>query len=366
MAPVVRACQEQQVPFFLIHTGQHYSYVMDKIFLEELGLPPVQYHLEVGSGSHAQQTARILCGIERILFTERPDIILIQGDTNTVLAGALASSKSPTRIGHVEAGLRSYDRSMPEEVNRVLADHVSDYLFAPTNIAKQNLLHEGIEEEKIFVTGNTIVDSVLLNRELATKKSRALSELNLKPKNYFLLTAHRTENVDYKQRMQGLLEAMRRICESYKMPLVWPIHPRTKKNLEIFGLNAFAQTIPMLRIIEPLGFWDFLTLLSDAHLVLTDSGGIQEETCILQVPCVTLRQNTERPETLSVRSNMLAGTDPDRIVRATDEMLNRPKNWVHPFGDGTAGRQIVEIVKGFSYPIQKVEGQHVEMNSIKV
>ena len=366
MAPVIQACQEQEVSFFLVHTGQHYSYRMDKIFLEELGLPPAKYHLEIGSGSHGYQTGGMLVRIEQILFDERPDVTLVQGDTNTVLAGALACAKSSTRIGHVEAGLRSYDRTMPEEINRMLTDHVADFLFAPTDTSKQNLLREGVAPENIFVTGNTIVESIRNHVEMAQQKSSILAKLKLRQQNYFLLTAHRAENVDYRERLEGLLEGFRQIGEFYDIPLVWPIHPRTKKNIHIFGLEKPFRAIPRLRVVEPLGFWDFLRLMSNAKLVLTDSGGMQEETCILKIPCVTLRENTERPETLEVRSNILAGTDPERMFAAAQEMLGRQREWNHPFGDGTTGNQIIEILKRFSGDTEKVEGIHLEMNSVKI
>ena len=366
MAPVIRACQKHGISFFLVHTGQHYSYNMDEVFLEELGLPPAKYQLEVGSGTHGQQTAGILPALEQILFEERPDVILVQGDTNTVLAGALASAKSTTRIGHVEAGLRSYDRTMPEEINRVLTDHVSHFLFAPTDISRQNLLREGIVQENIFVTGNTIVESIQNHVQMAQKKSSVLKRLKLKPQHYFLLTAHRAENVDYKQQLKGILEGLHRITRFYETPLVWPIHPRTKKNIQTFNLEKMFYAIPHLRIVDPLGFWDFLQLLSNSKLVLTDSGGMQEETCILKIPCVTLRQNTERPETLDVGSNILAGTDPERMFEAVQEMLSREKIWTQPFGDGTTGDQIVEILKRFSVNAEKVEGIHLETNSVKI
>lgn len=340
ISPVIRECEKRGLEYFIIHTGQHYSYEMDRVFFEELELPLPKYNLDVGSGTHAEQTAKILVGVERVLLREKPDIVLVQGDTNTVLAGALVAAKLYIKIGHVEAGLRSYDRRMPEEINRVLTDHLSDYLFAPTEKAKENLLREGIEENKIFVTGNTIVDAVYQNLEIAKRKVDVLKELGLKPKEYFLVTAHRQENVDNSERLRGILEGLRLVNDEFGLPIIFPIHPRTRKRIEEFGLSLEG-----IDVIKPLGFLEFLQLESNAKLILTDSGGVQEETCILGVPCVTLRDNTERPETLEVGSNILVGTKPKRILEGVRVMLNRKNNWENPFGDGKAGERIVKIIR---------------------
>ena len=362
MSPVVRECEKQDLDYFILHTGQHYSYNLDKIFFQDLDLPAPKYNLDVGSGSHAEETGKMLIGIEKILKEEKPDIVLVEGDTNTVLAGALAATKLHVKVGHVEAGLRSYDRTMPEEINRVLADHVSDYLFAPTEKAKENLLREGIEEDKIFVTGNTIVDAVYQNLEIARRKVNILNKLNLNSKDYFLVTAHRQENVDNKERLKGILEGLELVHDEFNLPIIYPIHPRTKKKIREFGLEIPEE----IRLIEPLGFLEFLQLEADAKLVLTDSGGVQEETCILKVPCVTLRDNTERPETLEVGSNVLAGTNQTRILDSVRVMLNKQalgklnqqtfkksltkkavhasSNWRNPFGEGEAGKRIIKIL----------------------
>jgi UDP-N-acetylglucosamine 2-epimerase (non-hydrolysing) len=242
--------------------------------------------------------------------------------------------------GHVEAGLRSFDRRMPEEINRVLADHASDYLFAPTEKAKENLLREGVEENKIFVTGNTIVDAVYQNLEIARRKVDILNKLNLKPKEYFLVTAHRQENVDVKNGLKGILDGLELIYNKFNLPIIYPIHPRTMKRLKEFVLEVPKG----VELIEPLGFLEFLQLDANAKLVLTDSGGVQEETCILMVPCVTLRDNTERPETLEVGSNVLVGVDKDKILEGTKAMLNKERNWNNPFGDGKAGEKIIKVI----------------------
>lgn len=340
MSPIIRECEKRGVDFFILHTGQHYSYNMDQVFFEQLELPESKYNLDVGSGTHGEQTGKILMGIEKVLTEERPDIVLVEGDTNTVVAGALAASKLHIKVGHVEAGLRSYDRSMPEEINRVVADHVSDFLFAPTEKSKQILLDEGVESEKIFVTGNTIVDSVYQNLDLADKKMNLLDELGLESKSYFLVTIHRQENVDDKERFQGILQGLSRLHETYGLPIVYPIHPRARKMMERFGFDADG-----VKLVEPADFLGFLQLENNARLVLTDSGGVQEETCVLGRPCVTLRDSTERPETLDVGSNVLAGVNPKKIIECVSMMFDNNKEWDNPFGDGTAGKKIVNILK---------------------
>lgn len=340
MSSIIRECIDNHIDFFILHTGQHYSYNLDKIFFEELELPEAKYNLECGSGSHGEQTGKMLIGIEKILEKEKPDIILVEGDTNSVLAGALAAVKIYIKVGHIEAGLRSYDRRMPEEINRILTDHISDYLFAPTEKAKQNLLKEGIEKNKIFVTGNTIVDAVTQNLEIAKRKVSVLKNLGLKPKEYFLITAHRQENVDVKERLKGILRGLELVYKEFSIPIIFPIHPRTQKRIKGFGISLSGVTT-----INPLSFLEFLQLEANARLVLTDSGGVQEETCILGVPCVTLRDNTERPETLDVGSNIIVGTKPEEILKGVKIMLNKKSDWKNPFGDGKAGKRIISILR---------------------
>jgi UDP-N-acetylglucosamine 2-epimerase (non-hydrolysing) len=340
MAPVIRACGRMGIPYSVLHTGQHYSYGMDRIFFEELELPAPAYNLDVGSGSHAEQTGKIMTGIEKIFLADPPDIVLVQGDTNTVLAGALAASKLHIPVGHVEAGLRSFDRSMPEEINRIVADHIADFLFAPTELSKQYLLREGIAPEKIHVTGNTVVDAVFQNRRIAEKRSTVLRDKGLSPGQYFLVTAHRAENVDVKARLAGMVEGLTSVGRTHGIPVVFPMHPRTQKMMQEFGIDAGGITIT-----EPIGYLEFMELEANARLILTDSGGVQEEACILGVPCVTLRENTERPETIDVGANMLAGTGATRIIEMADRMLSAPKEWQNPYGDGKAGERIVGICR---------------------
>jgi UDP-N-acetylglucosamine 2-epimerase (non-hydrolysing) len=339
MSPVIRELERNGSDFFILHTGQHYSYNLDRVFFEQLQLPPARYNIEAGSGSHAVQTAKILTGVGKILEDESPGVILVEGDTNSVLAGALAAAKLHIGVGHVEAGLRSYDRKMPEEINRILTDHCSDYLFAPTEKARKILLGEGIPDEKIYVTGNTIVDAVYQNIKISAEKSRILQTLNLESKKYLLLTLHRQENVDDKERFASILKGIRNVRTASGLPVVYPVHPHSARRMKEFNLEASGLTL-----IEPADFLDFLQLENNAGLVLTDSGGVQEETCILGVPCVTLRDNTERPETVEVGANVLAGASPEKILECARLMLDKKGGWQNPFGDGKSGNRIVAIL----------------------
>jgi UDP-N-acetylglucosamine 2-epimerase (non-hydrolysing) len=340
MSPIIRECERLDLDYFILHSGQHYSYNMDRVFFEQLELPEAKYNLEVGSGSHAEQTGKMLIGIEKVLLNEKPDVVLVEGDTNTVLAGALAAYKLGVKVGHVESGLRSYDRRMPEEINRTLADHCSDFLFAPTEKSRQILLHEGIAEEKIFVTGNTVVDAVFQNLEISKGRVNVLAVMGLRSGEYFVATVHRQENVDDEKRFRGIVKGLERVHKSFGFELVYPVHPRARKLLKKFGLEPSD-----VRLVKPLDYLSFLQLECNAGLVLTDSGGVQEETCILRVPCVTLRDNTERPETLDVGSNVLAGTKPDKIVDCVKLMLGKRNSWENPFGDGKSGKKIIEILR---------------------
>ena len=340
MSAIIRGCSRQGLEFSVLHTGQHYSYAMDKIFFEQLDLSSPTYNLDVGSGTQGAQTAAILTGIENVLLKHPPGIVLVQGDTNTVCAGALAAAKLHIPVGHVEAGLRSYDRSMPEEINRIVADHVSDQLYAPTENSRQNLLREGIPAEKITVTGNTVVDAVHQNIRIAQQKVNPLEELGLEPRNYFLVTAHRAENVDDPLRLTEILTGLKKLSEHFGFPVVFPMHPRTQKMVREFSLSTEG-----IRVIDPVGYLEFLILESMASLLLTDSGGVQEESCILKVPCVTLRENTERPETIDVGSNMLAGTNPEKMLGAAIQMMEIPRSWDNPFGNGDAAQRIIDACR---------------------
>ena len=340
MSPVIRECIHQGIEFRVLHTGQHYSYEMDRIFFEQLNLSSPAYNLDVGSGTHGAQTAAILAGIEKILLQHPPDIVLVQGDTNTVCAGALAAAKLHIPVGHVEAGLRSFDRSMPEEINRIVADQISDELFAPSEISRRNLLHEGIPSEKITVTGNTIVDAAQQNIAIAQKKVHPLEELGLEPRGYFLVTVHRAENVDDPVRLAGIIFGLKKISARSGLPVIFPMHPRTQKMVREFGL--FTEGI---RVIDPVGYLEFLILEAQSALLLTDSGGVQEEGCILKVPCVTLRDNTERPETLEVGANILAGVNAEKMLGAVTRMMDIPRTWDNPLGNGDAAHRIIEVCR---------------------
>jgi UDP-N-acetylglucosamine 2-epimerase (non-hydrolysing) len=339
-SPVIRLFERAGVDYYVLHTGQHYSYNMDRVFFEQLELPDVKYNLDVGSGSHGWQTGRMLEGIEDVLVRDRPDVVLVEGDTNSVLAGAVAAVKLHVRVGHVEAGLRSYDRRMPEEINRVLTDHCSDLLFAPTPKAAGILSGEGIPEGKVFMVGNTIVDAVQQNLELARSKSDALRSVGVEEGVFMLATVHRQENVDDPARFSGIVNGLLKVQQEFGVPVVYPVHPRARKRLGEYGLDASG-----LRLVEPLDYLGFLRLESCARLVLTDSGGVQEEACVLGVPCVTLRDNTERPETLDVGSNVLAGTDANVIVECAGKMVGKRGGWVNPFGAGDSAVRILKVLR---------------------
>jgi len=347
LAPVVRAFKARGVEPLLIHTGQHYDYEMSRVFLEELGLPQIDYHLEVGSGTQAEQTGTAMMKIETVLIEERPDVVIVQGDTNTVLAGALAGVKLKIPVAHVEAGLRSFDRTMPEEINRVLADHASEVLFPPTEEARKNLEREGIREN-VYVVGNTVVDAVLQNSEVAEEKSDVLERFGLRPKEYVLVTAHRAENTDSRENLEKLVE----ILEGLPMRAVYPMHPRTRKRLEEFGLLERLEAIEHLTVTKPLGYLDFLRLERNAFVIMTDSGGVQEEAIILGVPCLTLRYNTERPETVEAGGNVLVGLERERALGYLRRLVEDPDFYEkmatahNPFGDGKAGERIAEILLG--------------------
>ncbi len=339
MAPLVRACRARGLPHLLLHTGQHYSFEMDGVFFRELGLPEPDVNLEVGSGSQVYQVASVMSGLEPILAAHRPDVVLVEGDTNSVLAAALAANKAGLAVGHVEAGLRSYDRGMPEEINRTLTDHLADHLFAPTPKARDILLGEGVAAARIHVTGNTVVDELMVQRERA-RRPGLLERFGVGPRRFALATVHRAENVDDPARLRGILAGLAGAGEALGVPVLAALHPRTQARIAAAGGDLTRG----LRVLPPLGYLDFLGLHAEAELMLTDSGGLQEEACCLRVPCVTLRDNTERPESLEVGANVLAGAEPERIVSCAREMSGRPREWPNPFGDGRSGERIVDLL----------------------
>ena len=339
MSSVVRACQARGIGFFILHTGQHYSYNMDGLFFEELQIPQPNYNLAVGSGGFAEQLGKMLSGIENVLVKEKPDWVLAGGDTNTVLAAVLSATNLQIPFAHIEAGLRSYNLGMQEEKNRIIADSVSELLFPPTEHALGILKKEGKDGGKAFVTGNVIVDAVNYYLPAAVKKV-SLSSFKLQPKKYFLVTIHRAENTDTMEVLAELLSALANVYKEHKMPLVFPIHPRTRARIESFGLKVPEG----VQLIEPVGFFEFLVLEKNARLVLTDSGGVQEESCIMKVPCVTLRKDTERPETVQVGANVLTNLTVKDINLKVGQMLDKPISWNNPFGDGRAAEKILDGV----------------------
>lgn len=340
LSPVIRSAKRRRIPFFIIHTNQHYSPELDRVFFKELGIAKAKYNLRAGGGTNSEQIGKMLPKIERILVAERPGAVIVQGDTNSVFAGAFAARRAGIPVAHVEAGLRSYDIRMPEETNRVLTDHISEFLFAPTANSKNILLSEGISAGKIFVTGNTVVDALHENLKIAEKKSAVLSHFDLRQNGYFLLTLHRGENVDSRKVLRDIFRALGEISRLHKTPVLFPVHPRTARRIKEFRINLPEG----VRATPPVGYFDFLVLEKNARLILTDSGGIQEEACALHIPCVTLRKNTERPETLDAGANMLGGVSAPGMRRAVSAMLRKPKKWRVPFGNGKAGEKIVGIL----------------------
>lgn len=340
MSPVIRACEKHKVDFFVLHTGQHYDYALDGKIFDDLELDRPKYNLGVGGKPYAQQIGLTLRRMDSVFKKEGVTAIIVQGDTNSVLAGALAGNKLGITVVHHEAGLRSHDLSMPEEVNRILTDHISNILFVPTKTASHNLELESVESKRISLTGNTVVDAVMQNAKLAKKKSHILSKLKLKPKKYVLVTSHRAENVDSPVKLKGILDGLDAVSKKLKLPVIFPIHPRTKNNLKKFSLKVPSS----IRLVAPQGYLDFLQMETNAKLIITDSGGLQEEASILKVPCVTIRENTERPETTKAGMNILVGTDPKKILKGSERMLKKKIRWSKPFGDGHAGELIVRLM----------------------
>ena len=344
IAPLMHEMQRHsEIEPILVHTGQHYDEKLSDIFFRQMGIPAPHVNLEVGSGSHASQTAEILKRVEPVLVERKPDLVLVVGDVNSTIAVSLAAVKLGIRVAHVEAGLRSFDRTMPEEINRVLTDALADYLFVTEEDAVANLLKEGRPRESIFMVGNVMIDSLRHFLPIA-QQSAIGDELGLKNgagwRRFGVLTLHRPSNVDSTEKLSQLLGAIDAVAA--EVPVIFPVHPRTQQRLTQGGI----QHHPQLRLVSPVGYLDFLCLLSKAALVLTDSGGIQEETTALGVPCLTLRENTERPVTISEGTNLLVGTDPAKIVAAArDTLAGKSKaGRVPPMWDGHAAKRIVEIL----------------------
>jgi UDP-N-acetylglucosamine 2-epimerase (non-hydrolysing) len=341
----------------LVHTGQHYDQKLSGLFFDELGLPKPNLYMGVGSGSHAAQTARIMVEFENIILEDPPHLVVVLGDVNSTIACALVAAKCHIPVAHVEAGLRSFEMSMPEEINRVLTDRISDYLFITESSAYQNLKNEGYDDNKIFFVGNVMIDSLLAHRKKAESRG-VLGDLKLESKGYALLTLHRPANVDNIESLTDLISAMAAISE--KVPVVFPCHPRTRINIDNFGLSDYFKP-GKIRLIEPLGYLDFLKMESEALMVLTDSGGIQEETTILNVPCLTLRTSTERPVTITEGTNILVGPFPEKIIAEAGKILSGdakigriPKYW-----DGKAAERIVDVFLNIRQDILSLQPRRV-------
>ncbi|MDP3784924.1 MAG: UDP-N-acetylglucosamine 2-epimerase (non-hydrolyzing) [bacterium] len=335
ISPFIQGASARGWNFFVIHTGQHYSEIMDKVFRKNFSLPEPKYNLEVGSGTHAEQVGKMMIETEKVLLEEKPDYICVYADLNSSLAGALAAAKLNIPIIQLEGGLRSFDRTMPEEVNRVVVDRLASYLFAPTQLQREHLEREGITEN-IFVVGNLIADVVKDVLLKAIKENKIHERLGLESGKYFLATIHRPAAVDNPGNFQKLLSGLALVAEHYQWPVIYPIHPRSQKNLDISGLSVPRG----IRLVEPLGYLDFLSLASQSKIILSDSGGIQEEASIMQVPLVSLRENTERQETLALGSNVLAGFEPETILEKAKIMAERRRNWRHPYGENVAEKML--------------------------
>ena len=345
IAPLVAELKRRpDITPLLVHTGQHYDEKMSRSFFGDLGIPEPDVNLEVGSGTHAVQTGEIMKRFEPVCLERRPDWVVVVGDVNSTIACALVAAKLGIKVAHVEAGLRSFDRSMPEEINRVLTDAISDLLLVSEPSGMENLRSEGIEPRKMHLVGNVMIDTLLQNRK-RTDQSRILLDLGLQVKRYAVVTLHRPGNVDHVATFAQILTALERIAKD--MPVVFPIHPRSRKNITAMGLDARVKAAQHIKLLEPLGYLDFLKLTADSAVVLTDSGGIQEETTILGVPCLTLRENTERPVTITQGTNRLAGNTTAGILSAYEKVHKNPPTGKRPeLWDGKAAQRIVDILMG--------------------
>ena len=354
MAPIIDEISKRNINQIVLHTGQHYDKEMSDNFFKDLEIHVPDYNIHVGSGTHGKQTGLMMGGIEEVLIKEKPDIVLVQGDTNAVLAGALVASKLHIAVGHVEAGLRSFDMTMPEEVNRRAADVTSQMYFIPTEESAINLLAEGFSRKNLFITGNTVVDACFRHLEIAKKKGfceESLKELDVgNMDNILTLTMHRAENVDIKERVVNIIDALKELSD---MNIIFPIHPRTKNTLKNFGLFDELESLNHVHIIKPIGYLDFLLLTSMSTLILTDSGGLQEEAITLDVPCLTLRYNTERPETVTAGGNILVGSDKDVIIENArkilddDDFAKKMKNAKNPYGGGNSAKMTVDLIEEY-------------------
>lgn len=344
IAPIISQMNRHtQIEHLLLHTGQHYDYEMSQIFFEEFGLAEPDIYLKIGSASHAVQTAKIMIEFEKFALDWQPDLVIVVGDVNSTVACTLTAAKLGISVAHVEAGLRSFDRTMPEEINRIVTDSLADFLFTPSLDANENLQREGVPAHKIFFVGNIMIDTLVAFKEKISRRAIP-SELGLSPANYVLLTMHRPSSVDHPETLAGILEALNHLQR--EIPILFPIHPRTAQRIKDFGLSTLLETMSNLKIVKPLGYLDNLCAMSSAKLVLTDSGGIQEETTFLGVPCLTLRENTERPVTVTEGTNKIIGVNPKNILTETRRLLDaQPVSGSIPaLWDGRTAERIVDII----------------------
>jgi UDP-N-acetylglucosamine 2-epimerase (non-hydrolysing) len=345
IAPIHRLMQlSKKIEPILLHTGQHYDRKMSKVFFDDLEMPEPQIYLGIGSGSHAEQTGKIMIELEKVMLELQPDLILVVGDVNSTLAASLVASKLHIPVAHVEAGLRSFDRAMPEEINRVVTDSVAEMLFVTEESGEQNLLSEGVSKDKIFFVGNVMIDS-LLNFQKKARNSKILHQLNLEHRSFALVTLHRPSNVDSPEAMAKILKAFEKIEK--KIKIIFPIHPRTKKMIEQLDLGERINLNENFTMVDPLGYLDFLCLMENAAFLLTDSGGIQEETTVLGIPCITMRENTERPITVDLGTNVIVGMNTEKIIRESFKILSGKfkTGQIPPLWDGKAAQRIVKIIE---------------------
>lgn len=354
IAPICEELQKRGIPHILVHTGQHYDQKMSKLFFEELAIPKPDMDLGVGSGTQAQQTAEIMMRLEPVLEKEKPALLIVVGDVNSTMAAAITAAKLNIPVAHVESGLRSFDRTMPEEINRLLTDAVADYHFTTEASANDNLVREGVARDRIFFVGNTMIDTLLKHVERAARSS-ILGTLGIEAGKYGVITLHRPSNVDDRKNLQEILEALNEIAS--ELPLVFPVHPRTRRRIAEFGFDHLVKESSArvsrqedgqrgIFVTEPLGYLDFLKLTKDARIVFTDSGGIQEETTVMGIPCITLRYNTERPVTVTSGTNVLVGAGREKIIAEGRKRLDgfARKYSIPPLWDGHAAERIVDII----------------------
>lgn len=344
IAPLIREAKKfKNIKTILIHTGQHYDWKMSKVFFEELNIPKPEYNLNIGSGFHGWQTAKTMERLEPVLLKEKPDLVIVVGDVNSTLAGALVAVKLHIPLAHIESGLRSFDKEMPEEINRILTDHISEYLFVTEPQAVKNLIKEGVSKSKIFHAGNVMIDTLLRSKS-KSRRLKFYKKFNVKPKEYAVLTLHRPENVDKKEIFKEILEAIDEIQKEIR--IIWLLHPRTEKQLKKFSFFQKIKKMENLFLVKPLGYLETLNLNSHAKFILTDSGGVQEEATVIGTPCLTLRKNTERPITVVEGTNIIVGVKKKKIIVETFKILNgnSKKGRIPKYWDGKASQRIIKIL----------------------